>query len=61
MLDDEFRHAWEEQVEEAKERKELVRERKIKERWKIIVERAIDFAITGPTTDFNFDHCHLQF
>ena len=55
MADDVFRRSWEEREEEARDRKELWREREMKERWKIIMEKAINFAAIGPTTDFNFE------
>jgi hypothetical protein len=32
----------------------------MKERWKTIMEKAIDFAVVGPTTDFDFERCRLQ-
>ena len=45
---------------EARDRKELWREGEMKERWKIIMEKAIGFAAVGPTTDFNFERCRSQ-
>jgi hypothetical protein len=60
MLDEDLRHAWEEQVNEAWHRKELERERKMINRWKVIVEKAIDFATTRPAADFNFEQCRSQ-
>jgi hypothetical protein len=59
-LYDVFRRSWEEREEQARDRKELWREREMKERWKIIMEKAIDFATIGPTTDFNFKRCRSQ-
>jgi hypothetical protein len=60
MADDVFRRSWEEREEEARDRKELSREREMKERWKIVIEKAIDFAAVGPATDFNFERCRSQ-
>jgi hypothetical protein len=61
MLDDDLRRSWEEEADKTRERKELKRERVMKKnRWKIIVEKAIDFATTGPATDFNFERCRPQ-
>lgn len=60
MADNVFRRSWEEREGEAKDRKKLWREGEMKERWKIIMEKAIDFATVGPTTDFNFERCRLQ-
>jgi len=57
MLDEDFRRLWEEEADEARESKELKREIKMKNRWKIIMEKVIDFAAIGPTTDFNFKRC----
>jgi hypothetical protein len=54
MLDDDLRRSWEEEADEARDRKELKREIEMKNRWRMIVERAIGFATTGPATDFNF-------
>jgi hypothetical protein len=52
---------WEEDmVDEARDRKELKREIEMKNRWRIIVERAIGFATTGPGTNFNFERCRSQ-
>lgn len=55
MADDVFRRSWEEYEEEARDRKELQREGEIKERQKIIIEKAINFATIRPTMDFNFE------
>jgi hypothetical protein len=60
MLDEDLRRSWEEEADEARERKELKREIKMKNRWKIIMEKAIDFAAVRPTTDFNFERCRSQ-
>ena len=60
IADDAFRRSWERRVEEARDKRELRREEKMKERWKIIMEKAIDFAIAGPSTDFNFKRCRSQ-
>mgnify|MGYP003638518682 CR=1 FL=1 len=60
MADDAFRRSWEEREEEARDRKELWREGEMKERWKVVMEKAIEFAAVGPTTDFNFERCRSQ-
>lgn len=60
MLDDGFRHSWEERIEEAGEQRERRRDTEMKERWKSIVEKAISFATIGPTADFNFERCRLE-
>ena len=53
--------------EEARERSELARQRRehmieseIIHRWRVIMGKAIEFATTGPATDFNFGRCRLQ-
>merc|ERR1712000_111741 len=50
-------YEWEEEVGD---RKELWREGEMKERWKVVMEKAIEFAAVGPTTDFNFERCRSQ-
>jgi hypothetical protein len=60
MLDDDLRRSWEEEADEARDRKELKREIEMKKRWRIIVERAIGFATTGPATDFNCERYRSQ-
>lgn len=60
MAGDAFRRSWDQRVEEAEDRRGLRREKEMKERWKIIMEKAIDFAIVGPLTDFNFKYCRSQ-
>jgi hypothetical protein len=60
MADDAFRRSWEKRAEEAGDRRELRREEEMKERWKIIIEKAIGFAIVGPLTDFDFKRCRSQ-
>lgn len=32
----------------------------MKERWKIIIGKAIGVTAIGPTTDFNFEQCRPQ-
>jgi len=54
MLDEDLRRAWEEQVDEAWHRKEMIN------RWKFIVEKSINFATSGPAADFNFERCRSQ-
>ncbi len=60
MADDVFRRSWKEREEEARDIREFWREGEMKERWKIIMEKAIDFAAVVLTTDFNFERCRLQ-
>jgi hypothetical protein len=60
MLDNDLKRSWEEEADEARDRKELKREIKMNNRWRIIVERAISFATTRPITDFNFKRCRSQ-
>jgi len=54
MLNEDLRRSWEEEADEARERKELKREIKMKNKWKIIIEKAINFTTIRPMTDFNF-------
>jgi hypothetical protein len=67
MLDNNLRRTWEDRVDEARERSELARqrreperEREIINRWRVIMGKAIEFATTGPATEFNFGRCRLQ-
>jgi hypothetical protein len=60
MADDAPRRLWEKREVEARDSKEVWREGEMKERWKVVMGKAFEFAAVGPTTDFNFERCRSQ-